>query len=144
MKYRIKAQQLILPLILGAIVYLATRNFSMGIAIFAASLIPAMIGVYVPYANDNPEHLWFKRKLYGWGWTPVTWQGWLVTALYVGLLVLASMTIDGDSPIREIFFTFILPALFLTIAFIRIANKKGERPKWQWGRDEDTESSRNK
>lgn len=26
---------------------------------------------------------WFGPKLYGWGISPRTWQGWLVVALYV-------------------------------------------------------------
>lgn len=29
----------------------------------------------VEYLKDNPEGYWFKRKLYGWGWTPAKWQG---------------------------------------------------------------------
>lgn len=26
---------------------------------------------------------WFGPKLYGWGISPRTWQGWLVVALYI-------------------------------------------------------------
>lgn len=37
-----------------------------------------MLKEYLEYLKDNPKHLWFKRKLYGWGWVPVRWQGWLV------------------------------------------------------------------
>ncbi|HZX50161.1 MAG TPA: hypothetical protein VFE94_03385 [Candidatus Paceibacterota bacterium] len=33
---------------------------------------------YIAYAKDNPKGHWFKRKLFGWGWTPVTRQGWAV------------------------------------------------------------------
>lgn len=66
-------------------------------------------------------------------WTPVTRQGWLVTVMYVGLVFLFSLTIDENSPTREIFLTFVLPVTLLTISFLRIAYKKGETPKWQWG-----------
>jgi hypothetical protein len=24
------------------------------------------------YLRNNPQRYWFKRKLYGWGWTPAT------------------------------------------------------------------------
>jgi len=88
---------------------------------------------YIQYVKDNPEGYWFKRKLFGWGWTPVTWQGWAITLGYVLLLILFSLTIDDDSPPREIAFTFLLPLSFLTILFIRIAYLKGEKPKWMWG-----------
>ena len=35
-------------------------------------------------AADRP---WFTRRKYtGWGWRPITWQGWLVTALIVAAI----------------------------------------------------------
>lgn len=85
------------------------------------------------YLKDNPQNLWFKRKLYGWGWTPVRWQGWVVIGLYILLMTLFSLTIDDYSSDKEIFFTFILPAILLTFTLLRICYKKGEKPKWQWG-----------
>ncbi|HEY4503024.1 MAG TPA: hypothetical protein VJC14_01120 [Candidatus Paceibacterota bacterium] len=91
----------------------------------------------IKYLKNNPEGFWFKRKLYGWGWTPATWQGWLITFVYLALIILFSLTIDDNSPRREIIFTFVLPFVLLTVAFIRIAYKKGQKPKWQWGPDEE-------
>ena len=32
-------------------------------------------------------NLWFRRKKYGWGWTPSTWQGWTV----VGFILLVGV-----------------------------------------------------
>lgn len=88
---------------------------------------------YIEYLKDNPRGYWFKRKIYGWGWTPATWQGWLITLIYLILVIVFAFTIDESSPVREFFFTFLLPFILLTVAFIRIAHKKGERPRWQWG-----------
>ena len=84
---------------------------------------------------ENPKKIWFKRKLYGWGWTPSTWQGWVLTLVYILFLVLFSLTIDESSPPREVAFTFLLPVFFVTLTFIRILYKKGEKPRWQWGKD---------
>lgn len=134
MKSKIKSLWLIASVFLGGLAWFFSNNFALGVAIFAASLMPYIAGIYIPYAKDNPKHLWFKRKIYGWGWTPVTWQGWLITGLYVGLVIAFSLTIDEDSSNREKIFTFGLPVLFLTVTFIRIAYLKGEKPKWQWGR----------
>lgn len=103
--------------------------------VFFILLLPASINLYKAYSKDNPNHLWFKRKLYGWGWTPVTWQGWLATLIYVGLLIGFGLTIDQNSPPKEVAFTFVIPAILLTATFIRIAYKKGEKPRWQWGDD---------
>lgn len=88
---------------------------------------------YIDYLKDNPKGYWFKRKLYGWGWTPATWQGWLVTTIFIILILLFAFTIDENSNTSEIFFTGVLPIVLLIITFIRICYKKGEKPEWQWG-----------
>lgn len=81
--------------------------------------------------------LWFKRKKYGWGWTPVTWQGWLVVLIYIVAVLVFALTIDESSPPREFIFTFVLPIVILTLLLLRISYKKGEKPKWQWGESQD-------
>ena len=88
---------------------------------------------YSQYLRDNPEGYWFKRKLYGWGWTPARWQGWVVLVVYIIGVMAFAFTIDENSPSREVMFTGILPIILLTIGLIRICYKKGEKPRWQWG-----------
>lgn len=92
-----------------------------------------MIKEYIAYLKDNPHHYWFKAKLYGWGWTPVTWQGWLIILAYIVLLILFSLTLDDNSSLKEVMFMFVLPAMLLTLTLIRICYKNGEAPHWQWG-----------
>lgn len=84
--------------------------------------------------TQKNDKLWFKRKRYGWGWTPATWQGWLITVLYIGLVVGFTLTVDESSSPTDLAFTFLLPVLLLTVAFVRIAYQKGEKPRWQWGK----------
>lgn len=92
---------------------------------------------YIAYIKDNPQGYWFKAKLYGWGWTPAKWQGWLVVFLYVAFIIFFSLTIDDNSDNREIVFTFVLPVAILTATLIRICYKKGEKPRWNWGLKKD-------
>lgn len=96
-----------------------------------------MFKKYLDYLKDNPEHYWFKRKIWGWGWIPVTWQGLFVTFLYITLvLVLVLNTeeaIPGNPDSGSNFLVFGLPIILLTALFLFIAFKKGEKPKWQWG-----------
>jgi hypothetical protein len=33
---------------------------------------------------------WFARRGVGWGYRPATWQGWVLTALFVACVVSAS------------------------------------------------------
>lgn len=88
---------------------------------------------YIEYLKDNPEHLWFKRKLYGWGWTPVRWQGWVVVFTYIILVLILARTVSDDSKGSEIILNFLLPIILLTVVLIRVCYKTGEKPRWQWG-----------
>ena len=85
--------------------------------------------------NEDSQSFWFKRKIYGWGWYPATWQGWLVTVIYLLLMGSFALTIDESSQFKEVAFTFLLPVILLTVTFIRICYKKGEKPRWQWGKE---------
>jgi hypothetical protein len=74
------------------------------------------------------KKFWFRRKLYGWGWTPITWQGWLVIAIYVFFIISAVSDLDHES------FKNFLFIILATILLLVICYKKGEKPKWQWGK----------
>ncbi len=91
--------------------------------------------------KDNPERYWFKRKIWGWGWTPATWQGWSVTLVYIVLISVLLLSreeaIAGNPDSGSNFLVLGLPIIVLTAVFIYIAFKKGEKPKWQWGLPED-------
>lgn len=96
-----------------------------------------MFKKYLEYLKDNPEHYWFKRKVWGWGWVPATWQGWLVTSLYIVLIITLVSTreevVPGDPNSGSNFLVFGLPLILLTALFLFITYKKGEKPKWQCG-----------
>lgn len=123
----------LIPFAAAALVWFVVRDAGAAAFVAIALLIPAFMRVYVPYAKGNPKHLWFKRKLYGWGWTPVTWQGWAVTLAYAATLIALALTLDETSSQQEVMLILVLPAVLLTALFIRIAYAKGEKPRWQWG-----------
>jgi len=92
---------------------------------------------YKAYVKDNPKGLWFKQKRFGWGWTPVKWQGWCVIFLYIllilSLVLVREKDIPGNPDSGSNILTFALPIFVLTILLIIVAYKKGEKPKWNWG-----------
>jgi len=96
---------------------------------------------YIDYLKDNPEGYWFKRRLFGWGWTPARWQGWVVVLVWLFAVMFFAFTIDESSPPQEIIFTFFLPLVLLTLTLIRICYKTGEKPKWMWGIPKDKNSN---
>ncbi len=74
------------------------------------------------------EKFWFRRKSFGWGWTPATVEGWLSMGLYI-LLVVAISPLREHYP--EAFYSIVLVATGVIIALCCF---KGEPPRWQWGR----------
>ncbi len=83
---------------------------------------------------ESNKKLWFKRKTYGWGWTPCTWQGWLAVLIYVLCIALFVSWLTPTDTFKQVIAKFILPLSIITLAFIELAYKKGETPKWQWGK----------
>lgn len=74
------------------------------------------------------KRVWFKRKLYGWGWTPATWQGWVVVLVWVILFVFGMAKMDYEE-IKNLVLIFLMIGVLIYICY-----KKGERPRWQWGK----------
>jgi SNF family Na+-dependent transporter len=83
------------------------------------------------------EKLWFKRKRFGYGWTPVTWQGWLVIAAYVASLVFFANNGKNFVKTSDIVIGVVVPIIMFTALLILVCIVKGEKPKWQWGRRKD-------
>lgn len=100
-----------------------------------------MFKKYLDYLKDNPERYWFKRKVWGWGWVPATWQGWFVTFMYVAIVFLLVLSreeaVTGNPDSGSNFLVLGLPIILLTALFLFITYKKGEKPKWQWGLPKD-------
>jgi hypothetical protein len=92
---------------------------------------------YVEYLKDNPEGYWFRRKLYGWGWTPATWQGWATIALFLLLLIANAYRIDSAShSASDTLRPFLIHTFLMVLALIAVCYKTGESPRWQWGEGE--------
>lgn len=92
---------------------------------------------YREYVQDNPHGYWFKRKLYGWGWTPVRWQGWLAVGLYIASIFYLLRGLEDSSAYsaNDVIVGMVIPVVILTTLLILVCFLKGERPRWQWGPD---------
>ncbi|HTH93024.1 MAG TPA: hypothetical protein VL576_00900 [Candidatus Paceibacterota bacterium] len=82
---------------------------------------------------EKQKKLWFRRKRYGWGWYPVSWEGWVVLLLYVVGMVHFVLLSNRQHSVSDALFAFAVPFVILNIVLIMICYQKGERPKWQWG-----------
>ena len=90
-----------------------------------------MFKKYIDYLKDNPDGYWFKRKLYGWGWTPATWQGWVVIGIFIVYVCYSAFALEFD-PTQNMAL-FLVEIIVAIIILLLICYKKGEKPKWQWG-----------
>lgn len=61
---------------------------------------------------------WFGRKRVGWGLRPTSWQGWLLTVVFIAALMTLGATLAASQP--WIFATAVVIAtgLFVLVAFL--------------------------
>jgi hypothetical protein len=70
---------------------------------------------------------WFAMKRYGWGWTPCTWQGWLILCVSLAIFVVWILPLDATS------WQFWTAVVVWSVALIGICALTGEKPRWRWG-----------
>lgn len=95
---------------------------------------------------ENEPQYWFRARRYGWGWTPCTLEGWIVTIFAGFALVGGDLTIALFA--REVAHSTVVEwrlsaggyigivlgwnALVL-VPVIWICWKTAEAPGWRWG-----------
>jgi hypothetical protein len=74
---------------------------------------------------------WFKPKRYGYGATPVTWQGWALTAASVLAIALAALLIRPNARGWTAFFA--VEAIIVSVLCIVSYRKTDGAWRWRWG-----------
>lgn len=93
-----------------------------------------LINKFMTKNKNTKNNVWFRAKMYGWGWYPISWQGWILTLLYlVGILQFAANANQLHSA-SDILMNFTIPFVIDTIFLLTICYAKGERPRWRWGK----------
>lgn len=84
--------------------------------------------------SKTDNHYWFKRRRYGYGWTPVRWQGWVAVIVCLGVII-ASGFLFGSMPYsNELLWLYLNTVLTVIIFLIIIGILKGPAPRWRWGK----------
>lgn len=100
----------------------------------------AFIDRYIRYLKNNPERYWFKRKAYGWGWVPATWQGFATLIVFLGIFVLLFVPFVNNPPQSSAMIAwFVIKMLLWALALTLVCYLTGEPPRWQWGIPSDSE-----
>lgn len=82
---------------------------------------------------------WFKRHRHGIGWTPVTWQAWLVLAGAMVVLGAAAVALDTVAPDDAWWpvAAFVVLTVTTAAALVWISARTGPSLRWRWGRRPD-------
>lgn len=88
--------------------------------------------------SPSPQHhrYWFKRKRYGWGWEPATWEGWLTLGIFFVLLfgnLFIRHMLLVEEPTGDVGTRIVVETIALFVALFVICARTGEKPRWQWG-----------
>ena len=79
------------------------------------------------------KKLWFRAKKFGWGWYPVSIEGWLITVLYV--IAILQYAINADKTAHsasDALISISIPFIVTTVFLLIICYARGEKPKWNW------------
>jgi len=81
---------------------------------------------------------WFKPKSYGYGFFPVSWEGWLCTIGLVIVILLSGYSngvFSENQPTNQQFVRFLLDVfIFAGLATFFFEKKMKEPLQWRWGR----------
>ena len=83
---------------------------------------------------NKMDKLWFKRKRYGWGFTPVTWQGW---SIVIGYLVTDLVFTFYYMKNSDDVVWYLVGVGVLTLILIPLSMIKAPKGKWRWGKRDD-------
>jgi len=85
------------------------------------------------YVNEKKHH-WFVARRAGWGWRPISWQGWLtiLIKLTVATAIIVSASVISESTAQAMQTALPLLAL-LIVAAMWVCNKTSKNRRW-WQR----------
>ena len=77
---------------------------------------------------------WFKPKRYGYGATPITWEGWAVTLGTVIAMVVVSVCLRlTERHYWALAAVFAFDAAALFALFVVVRRKTDGEWRWRWG-----------
>ena len=81
---------------------------------------------------------WFRPKRYGYGATPVTWQGWAVTLAVAGIAVAATVRLKPHAvEWPAIWAAIVVSDVLALVALLVVTRRKTEGEwRWRWGNDQ--------
>ena len=86
--------------------------------------------------TKQDDGAWFAQKTHGYGaGLPIAWQGWVLLAGYIGIMLLAGLLIEWD---REVGLPVGIGLMLVsTVVLTLLASAKTRGGwRWRWGEDD--------
>jgi hypothetical protein len=77
----------------------------------------------VPPLSRKP---WFGPRRFGWGWSPITWEGWVVSLIFIAAIVAAGLLLSSTRRTVVI--------ILLVVALVLVSYLTSGPPGSTWGR----------
>lgn len=80
---------------------------------------------------------WFQPKTYGYGLFPISWEGWVMTLIFVGLIMVSAYTnnIFTDVPSSQNVWRFLFDLFILSCLLLIFAKDRTDGEiRWNWGK----------
>jgi hypothetical protein len=87
--------------------------------------------------DQSPQpRYWFRAKRYGWGWTPATWQGWALLAVWavVFTALVAGCAAAAEASMSALFIVLLVLTFASTLILVWLSWRHGEPARWRWGK----------
>jgi hypothetical protein len=83
-------------------------------------------------------YYWFKPKRYGYGATPITWEGWAATlgvcGVVIGSICAMNLLVDRSDFVAWIIWAAVIAVM--TFSFVQISRRRTDGEwRWRWGAD---------
>jgi hypothetical protein len=83
--------------------------------------------------------VWFKPRRYGYGATPVAWQGWALTFGFIALVVVAAWLFlghpDADLSAWNFVGFFVVEGILIALLWIISVRTTDGEWRWRWGEE---------
>ena len=79
------------------------------------------------------SEFWFKPKVFGYGATPVTWEGWAAVAVFVAIVVLCTVALTVRKQSLWAWSPWSITLIVATVALVVVSYWKTDGDwRWSW------------
>jgi O-antigen/teichoic acid export membrane protein len=77
---------------------------------------------------------WFRPKRYGYGATPISWEGWAVMAVGVVVIAASTLMLVRHTALDQWFWVAIVVDVVTIVALLAVSRRKTDGEwRWRWG-----------